>query len=40
MNCLRFLPGPGFLVWGARTISDNPEWKYLNMRRYFNYLEK
>lgn len=40
VNCLRFFPGPGFLVWGARTISDDPEWKYLSVRRYFNYLEK
>jgi len=40
VNCLRFFPGSGFLVWGARTISDDPEWKYLSMRRYFNYLEK
>jgi phage tail sheath protein FI len=40
VNCVRFFPGPGFLVWGARTISDDPEWKYLSMRRYFNYVEK
>jgi uncharacterized protein len=40
VNCVRFFPGPGFLVWGARTISDDPEWKYLSMRRYFNYIEK
>ncbi len=40
VNCLRFFPGAGFLVWGARTISDDPEWKYLSVRRYFNYLEK
>ena len=40
VNCLRAFPGAGFLVWGARTISDNPEWKYLNVRRYFNYLER
>jgi len=40
VNCLRFFPGPGFLVWGARTISDHPEWKYLSVRRYFCYLEK
>jgi len=39
VNCLRYLPG-GFLVWGARTVADDPEWKYLNIRRYFNYLEK
>lgn len=40
VNCLRFFPGPGFLTYGARTISDDPEWKYLNIRRYFNYVEK
>ncbi|MFD4602000.1 phage tail sheath family protein [Streptomyces sp. NPDC058464] len=40
VNCLRFFPGPGFLVWGARTVSDDPEWKYLSIRRYFNFLEK
>jgi phage tail sheath protein FI len=40
VNCLRFFPGAGFLVWGARTISDDPEWKYLSIRRYFCYLEK
>ena len=40
VDCLRFFPGPGFLVWGARTISADPQWKYLSTRRYFNYLEK
>jgi phage tail sheath protein FI len=39
VNCLRFFAGRGFLVWGARTISDDPEWKYVNLRRYFAYLE-
>ncbi len=39
VNCLRFFEGHGFLVWGARTISDDPEWKYVNLRRYFAYLE-
>ena len=40
VNCLRFFEGRGFLVWGARTISDDPEWKYLSVRRYFAYLER
>jgi len=40
VNCLRYFPGAGFLVWGARTISADPEWKYLSVRRYFNYLER
>lgn len=39
INCLRFFPGRGYRVWGARTASSDPEWKYVNVRRYFNYLE-
>jgi phage tail sheath protein FI len=39
VNCLRFFEGRGYLVWGARTISDDPEWKYVSIRRYFAYLE-
>jgi len=39
INCLRFFPGRGYRVWGARTVSSDPEWKYVNIRRYFNYLE-
>jgi hypothetical protein len=39
VNCFRFFPGRGFLLWGARTISDDPEWKYISVRRYFAYLE-
>jgi len=40
VNCLRFFEGRGFRVWGARTISSDPEWKYVNLRRYFAYLER
>lgn len=40
INCLRFFEGRGFRVWGARTASSDPEWKYLNVRRYFAYLER
>jgi phage tail sheath protein FI len=39
VNCLRFFAGRGYRVWGARTASSDPEWKYVNVRRYFNYLE-
>lgn len=39
VNCLRYFPGRGYRVWGARTASSDPEWKYLSVRRYFNYLE-
>lgn len=40
VNCLRFFPGRGFRVWGARTACSDPEWKYVNVRRYFIYLER
>jgi len=39
VNCLRYFPGRGYRVWGARTASSDPEWKYVNVRRYFIYLE-
>jgi phage tail sheath protein FI len=40
INCLRYFEGRGFRVWGARTASSDPEWKYLNVRRYFAFLER
>lgn len=39
INCLRFFEGRGYRVWGARTISSDPEWIYVNVRRLFIYLE-
>jgi phage tail sheath protein FI len=39
VNCLRSFPGQGIRVWGARTLSSDPEWRYLNVRRLFNYIE-
>lgn len=35
VNCLRAFPGRGRLVWGARTLSDDPAWTYVNVRRLF-----
>ncbi|MEU8707610.1 phage tail sheath subtilisin-like domain-containing protein [Streptomyces sp. NPDC048565] len=40
VNCIRAFPGRGVRVWGARTMSSDPAWRYLNVRRYFNYLEE
>ena len=40
VNCIRAFPGRGIRVWGARTLSSDPAWKYINVRRLFNYLEK
>jgi phage tail sheath protein FI len=33
INCLRAFPGRGIRVWGARTISRDPSWRYVNVRR-------
>lgn len=40
INCLRSFPGRGIRVWGARTLSSDPAWRYVNIRRFFNYLEE
>ena len=40
INCIRAFPGRGIRVWGARTLSSDPAWRYLNVRRFFNYLEE
>jgi phage tail sheath protein FI len=35
INCLRAFPGRGMRVWGARTLSPDPSWRYINVRRLF-----
>ncbi|MGQ4490116.1 phage tail sheath family protein [Streptomyces sp. SAS_281] len=40
LNCIRAFPGRGIRVWGARTLASDPAWRYLNVRRLFNYLEE
>jgi uncharacterized protein len=40
VNVIRSFRGQGIRVWGARTLSSDPEWRYLNVRRLFNYVEK
>lgn len=40
INVIRNFPGRGIRIWGARTTSSDPEWKYVNLRRYFIYLER
>jgi len=39
INALRFFEGRANRVWGARTMSSDPEWKYVNVRRLFLFLE-
>jgi phage tail sheath protein FI len=38
INCIRSFPGRGIRIWGARTLSSDPEWRYINVRRLFNYV--
>jgi phage tail sheath protein FI len=40
VNCIRSFRGRGIRVWGARTTSSDPSWKYVNVRRLFLYLEE
>jgi phage tail sheath protein FI len=41
INCFRDFRAEnyGLRTWGARTISSNGQWKYLNIRRLFQYVE-
>ena len=40
VNLIRRFPGQGIRVWGARTASSKPLWKYINVRRLFIFLEE
>jgi phage tail sheath protein FI len=41
INCIRQFVGRGNIVWGARTLAgNNNEWKYVNVRRFFNMVEE
>jgi uncharacterized protein len=39
INALRFFEGRGHRVWGARTMSSDQEWKYVNVTRLFLFIE-
>jgi phage tail sheath protein FI len=40
VNCIRQFMRRGIRVWGARTFSSNPEWRYINVRRLFCMVEQ
>lgn len=40
INCIRTFPGRGIRIWGARTLSSDPSWRYINVRRLFNMIEE
>jgi phage tail sheath protein FI len=40
INAIRSLPGRGIRVFGARTTSSDPDWKFVNVRRLLMMIEK
>lgn len=40
VNLIRSFPGQGIRVWGARTMSSNTLWRYVNVRRLFIFIEE
>ncbi|MCL1817834.1 MAG: phage tail sheath subtilisin-like domain-containing protein [Spirochaetaceae bacterium] len=36
VNLLKYFPGRGVKIWGCSTLSENPAWKYINVRRAFS----
>ncbi len=40
INALRFFANRGNRVWGARTLSSDSSWKYINVRRLFIFVEE
>jgi phage tail sheath protein FI len=40
INCIRWFPGRGVLIWGARTMDKDPVWRYINIRRLLIMIEE
>lgn len=40
INAFRSFPGRGNRVWGARTLSSDGSWRYIPVRRLFNFVEE
>jgi phage tail sheath protein FI len=40
INCMKYTPGMGIKIWGARTVSSDPEWRYINVRRVFSAIKE
>lgn len=40
INCLRIFPGKGVVVWGARTLSSDTSWRFINIRRLIIMIEE
>lgn len=39
VNCIRPFGARGIRIWGARTLSSDSDWRYINVRRLFNMIE-
>ena len=40
INAIRTLPGRGIRIFGARTVSNDPDWRFVNVRRLLMMIEK
>lgn len=40
INCVRHMGDRGIRIWGARTVSSDPSWRYVNVRRLFLMVEQ
>jgi phage tail sheath protein FI len=40
INMIRDLDGRGSVIWGARTLEDSDDWRYISVRRLFNSAER
>ncbi|ANB73898.1 phage tail sheath family protein [Paraburkholderia phytofirmans] len=40
INMIRDLDGRGPVIWGARTLEDSDDWRYISVRRLFNSAER
>ncbi|MFS8097221.1 phage tail sheath subtilisin-like domain-containing protein [Lentzea alba] len=38
INALVESPGRGTMIWGGRTLSTDPDWRYISRRRTFNFI--
>jgi phage tail sheath protein FI len=40
LSCIRNRPGAGIVSWGSRTLSSDPEWRYVPVRRTALFLKE
>jgi phage tail sheath protein FI len=40
LNCIRQFPNVGIVSWGSRTLSSDPEWRYVPVRRTALFLKE